>query len=814
MERFICIHGHFYQPPRENPWLEAIELQDSAYPYHDWNERITAECYAPNGASRILDADNRIERIVNNYSHMSFNVGPTLLAWMAVNAPLVYRRVIEADRDSQRNFSGHGSAMAQVYNHMILPLASSRDKRTQVLWGIRDFESRFGRKPEGMWLSETAVDIETLETLAAAGILFTVLSPFQASRVRPRNGRAWREAKGGKIDPSTAYLHRLPSGRTICLFFYDGPISRAVAFENLLDRGENLAHRLAGAFSDARSWTQLVHMATDGETYGHHRRHADMALSYALLYIEQNHIARLTNYAEFLEGHPPTHEVQIVENSSWSCVHGVERWRSNCGCNSGGHHGWNQEWRGPLRDALDWLRDRLATEFESRASALLADPWKARDMYIDVVLDRSRANLDRFFQDQALVPLAPEERITALKLLELQRHAMLMYTSCGWFFDELSGIETVQVIQYAARALQLAEQLTGDGIEGEFLKRLELAKGNLSACGDGRAIFEKFVRPAVVDLQKVAAHYAISALFEDYGEETKIYCYTVRRDDFRLLQAGKARLALGKIQIISEITEEFELISFGVLHLGDQNVYGGVRIFGGEDAYRKMVSESADVFRRGDVPELIRSVDRNFGTGTFSLRYLFRDEQRRIVNAILDHATAEASALNRSFYSQYGTLIHFVADLGIPLSPQFQMAVDFTLQEEILAALAQDLPDPDQITEILEQSKLAGITLDRVTLEFTFRRTVERAAHEFQRSNGELAQLQAFERTVGICSSLPFEVNLWVAQNIYFELTRQHAPLYRDRARAGDPEAKLWLAAAASLGAKLYVNPSTWRKGP
>ena len=812
MERFICIHGHFYQPPRENPWLEAIELQDSAYPYHDWNERITAECYAPNGASRILDAENRIERIVNNYASISSNFGPTLLAWMQVYAPQVYRRVLEADRESQGNFSGHGSAMAQVYNHMILPLANARDKRTQVLWGIRDFEFRFGRRPEGLWLAETAVDVETLETLAAAGIQFTVLSPHQASRTRPQNCRAWRDVKGGRIDPSTAYLQRLPSGRTISLFFYDGPISRAVAFENLLDRGENLAHRLAGAFSDSRDWPQIVHMATDGETYGHHRRHADMALAYALHYITVNHLAHLTNYPEFLEKYPPTHEVQIIENSSWSCVHGVERWRSNCGCNSGGHPGWNQEWRRPLRDALDWLRDRLATEFDARGSALFADPWQARDVYIDVVLDRSRASVDRFFHDQALVPLSQEERVTALKLMELQRHAMLMYTSCGWFFDELSGIETVQVIQYAARALQLAEELTGRGIEGEFLKRLELAKSNLSAYGDGRGIFEKFVKPTVVDLKKVGAHYAISAVFEDYDDETRIYCYMVHRDDFRLLKAGKARLALGRIRICSEITEESEVISFGVLHLGDQNVYGGVRIFEGEEAYRGMVGASTDVFRRGDVPELIRTVDRHFGSGTFSLRYLFRDEQRRIVNNILDQATAEASALNRSFYSQYGTLIRFVADLGIPLSPQFQMAVDFTLQEEILSALAQDQVDPDRIADILEQSTLAGIALDRVTLEFTFRRTLERAAERYQRSQGELATLQAFERAVGICTSLPFEVNLWVAQNIFFEVTRQYAPIYRDRARDGDTEAKLWLATAASLGAKLYVNPSPLRK--
>ncbi len=806
MARYICIHGHFYQPPRENPWLEAIELQDSAYPYHDWNERITAECYAPNSAARILNADGRIERIVNNYAHISYNFGPTLLAWMKDNAPRVYRAVLDADRQSRRQFSGHGSAMAQAYNHMILPLANSRDKRTQVLWGIRDFKSRFGRMPEGMWLPETAVDIETLEILAAAGIRFTVLSPFQAGRARSRGARAWRDVKGGRIDPSTVYLHRLPSGQSINLFFYDGPISKAVAFENLLDRGENLAHRLAGAFSDRREWPQLVHMATDGETYGHHRRYGDMALAYALHYIESDQIAQLTNYAEFLDRHPPAHEVQIVENSSWSCFHGVERWRGNCGCNSGGHPGWNQEWRAPLREALDWLRDKLAEEFETRAAAFFADPWHARDEYIDVVLDRSRSSVKRFFSRHARAPLSSKDQAVALKLLEIQRHAMLMYTSCGWFFDEISGIETVQVIQYAARALQLAEELTGDSLEEGFLERLESARSNIPEYGNGRKIFEKFVRPSVVDLQKVGAHYAISSLFDEYGDKSQIYCYSVKRNDFRLLQEGKARLALGKVTITSDITRESNVISFGVLHLGDQNVYGGVRPFGGDEAYQAMAGETAEVFRRGDLPELIRAVDRNFATGTFSLRYLFRDEQRKIVNLILDNATAEASGLYRGFYAQYGSLIRFVAEMGVPLSPQFQMAVDFSLHEELYTALSKDHAEPDRIAEILAQIERAGIPLHRVSLEFTFRRTVERAAHALQQHPEDIARLQSFEQAASISALLPFDVNLWRAQNIYFEVMQAYAPDCKIRAEAGDEEAQRWLTMAASLGEKLYVN--------
>jgi alpha-amylase/alpha-mannosidase (GH57 family) len=471
MDRYVCIHGHFYQPPRENPWIESIELQDSAYPYHDWNERVTAECYAANAVSRILDGERRITQIVNNYARISFNFGPTLLSWMERNAPEVYAAVIDADGESQRTFSGHGSALAQPYNHIIMPLANKRDKYTQVIWGIRDFQHRFGRDPEGMWVPETAVDLETLETLAELGIRFTILAPRQAKRVKPAKGKDWQDVSNGCIDPTMPYTLHLASGRTIAVFFYDDPISRAVAFEGLLSSGEEFARRLVNAFSDQRGRPQLVHIATDGETYGHHHRYGDMALAYALDYMESRKAATVTNYGEYLEKNPPSFDVEIIENTSWSCAHGIERWRSDCGCNSGGHPGWNQAWRAPLREAFDWLRDTLAPLYEEKARRVLEDPWAARDEYIRVLLDRSPDSVELFLTVHAAKRLKESDKTEALKLLELQRHAMLMYTSCGWFFDELSGIETVQVIQYAGRAVQLAQQLFGDTIEARFLDR-------------------------------------------------------------------------------------------------------------------------------------------------------------------------------------------------------------------------------------------------------------------------------------------------------------------------------------------------------
>ncbi|HEY0590878.1 MAG TPA: DUF3536 domain-containing protein, partial [Thermoanaerobaculia bacterium] len=435
---YVCIHGHFYQPPRENPWLEAIELQESAVPYHDWNERITAECYAPNGAARILDSRGRITKIVNNYARMSFNFGPTLLTWMEEKSPETYNAVLEGDRESAKRFSGHGSALAQAYNHMIMPLANRRDKETQVRWGVRDFQKRFGRRPEGMWLPETAVDLESLDLMVDEGIRFTILAPYQARRVRTSAGE-WIDV-GDRIDPRKPYFCRLPSGRTIAMFFYDSDRSRAVAFEGLLNSGEAFSERLMGGFH-GDAGPQLVNIATDGESYGHHHRYGEMALAFAVDTIEARGHARMTNYAEFLSMHPPQEEVEIIEASSWSCSHGIERWRSDCGCRTGGEPGWNQGWRAPLRDALDWLRDHLEGAFERGARATLKDPWAARNDYVDLVLDRSSEALGAFLAEHAIRELQPDEIVRTLQLLELQRHAMLMFTSCGWFFNEASGIE-------------------------------------------------------------------------------------------------------------------------------------------------------------------------------------------------------------------------------------------------------------------------------------------------------------------------------------------------------------------------------------
>jgi alpha-amylase/alpha-mannosidase (GH57 family) len=807
MERYLCIHGHFYQPPRENPWLEAVELQDSAYPYHDWNERIAAECYGPNSTSRILNGDGRIDKIVNNYKRISFNFGPTLLSWLEEKEPEVYQAILEADRESRDAFSGHGSALAQGYNHLILPLANRRDKHTQVLWGIRDFERRFGRKPEGMWLPETAVDLESLQIMRKMGIRFTILAPHQAGRVRKKGSRDWEDVSGGRIDPAMPYELRLPSGQKICLFFYDGPISRAVAFEGLLRSGEVFAERLLGGFPETPSLLpRLVHIATDGETYGHHHRWGEMALSFALQHIDSNRLARVTNYGEFLERCPPTHEAEIIENTSWSCVHGIERWRSNCGCNSGGHPEWNQEWRAPLREALDGLRDELSGRFEKTGRALLKNPWAARDEYIEVILDRSPENVSDFLGRHSTGTLSGAQATEALKLLEIQRYALLMFTSCGWFFDELSGIETVQVLQYAGRSLQLADELFGDGMESRFLERLEACRSNLPEHRDGRRVYEKFVRSGMLDLPKVGAHYSVSSLFEKYEDRARLFCYEVEREDFRSQQSGEARLAIGKVKIASAVTREEERYSFGVLHLGDHNVSGGIREYRGEEPYQAILRDIGGAFRSADLPETLRAIDRTFGARTYSLKILFRDLQRKVLKMLLKKSQAEALSAYRRVYEQNAPLMRFLSEMGHPLPRSFHVAAELAVGTELRAAFEADEPDLGRINSLLEEAAMFRIPLDEGGLAYTLAKNAERIALQLRAIPFELSRLQSLDALVGMGLALPFKVNFWKTQNLFHEMLQTVYPGILQRAAEGDESSGAWVHHFTGLGEKLSIR--------
>jgi alpha-amylase/alpha-mannosidase (GH57 family) len=808
MERYVCIHGHFYQPPRENAWLEYVEQQDSAYPFHDWNERITAECYAPNGMCRILDGDVDVDQIVNNYGRISFNFGPTLLAWMVEKEPEAYRAILAADKEGQTRYGGHGAAIAQAYNHTILPLSNRRDKYTQLFWGLRDFQFRFGRDPEGMWLPETAVDLETLDMLCRFGIRYTILSPYQARRTRRLKGRSWKDVNGGAVDPSTPYEVRLPSGKTITVFFYDARVSQAIAFENLLRSGEELASRLLSRFSgEGCSWPQLVHVATDGETYGHHHKHGDMALAYALHHIESNKLARLTNYGEYLEKHPPMFEAEIWERSSWSCSHGVERWNSDCGCNSGGYPGWNQNWRFPLRQALDWLRDTVAPKYEEKARTLFRDPWEARNAYIDVILDRQPTNRDRFFRDHATHHLTDNERILACKLLEMQRHAMLMYTSCGWFFDEVSGIETTQIIQYAARTAQLYEDIFSEPLEPAFLERLAFAESNIPEHKDGRVVYEKFVKPAMIDRQKVAAHYALRSLFDAFPDGERVYCYRVDLKDFVTEQNGHTRLTVGNAQITSEITLESEILSFGAIYIGEHTMNAGVGVYQAENNYSALKQELSDAFGRADFPDVIRVLDRHFGDLTYSLRSIFHDDQRHTLNRIMKSTVAETESVYRQVYETHAPMMRFLGDLRVPLPRAFLTAAEFALNSN-LRNMFEDPENLDfaKINALLEESGRLNVDLDGATLGFALRKTIKRMSERLLENPGDLQLMVKLEMAAGLANRLPFEVNIWKAQNNYYSILDNISPHFVDRPHARDAEVQEWMRHFIALGRNLSVS--------
>lgn len=513
----LIVHGHFYQPPRENPWTGEVEQQPSAAPYHDWNERIHAECYAPNAA-------------VNNYARISFNFGPTLLSWLEQHHPETYQHILAADKESIAKRGGHGNAIAQAYGHAILPLCNERDRVTHVVWGVADFRFRFGREPEALWLPETAANDATLALLIEQGLRYVILAPEQAKRVKlsdvkgmgigngsESSGEAigvaadpqavvvdgkeeWIDVAGGRIDTSRVYRFEHPdnSGRSIAVFFYDGPLARAIAFEKALTSSRSLVE----SFLRTAQQGDLVNVATDGETYGHHFKFGDLGLAHALGVDAEKAGFWITNYGEYLDRYPPQMRVEIEngaqgEGSSWSCAHGVDRWTRDCGCHTGGDAGWNQSWRDPLRVALNFLRDDTAAKFEQMAGELLRDPWAARNDYISVLLNPVGAR-EEFLTKHTLHQFDSTAQARVFNLLEMQRSALLMFTSCGWFFSDVAGIETIQILRYAARVLELQNQLGFEVPRKEFLELLANAKSNRPDKGNGAEIFTRFVEPEAI----------------------------------------------------------------------------------------------------------------------------------------------------------------------------------------------------------------------------------------------------------------------------------------------------------------------------
>lgn len=771
---FLTIHGHFYQPPRENPWLEAIELQDSALPFHDWNERINKECYNPNSISKIVDNRNRILDVVNNYEHMSFNFGPTLLSWMEHFAPLTYERIIKADIESVSEHSGHGNAMAQVYNHIIMPLANENDKQTQIKWGIRDFEYRFGRKPEGMWLAETAVDDETLKFLEENGIKFTVLSPYQALKFRQEGDKDWQDVSWGNIDPARSYRYYIKSApdKFIDLFFYDGAISRSVAFDELLKDGNKFIKRLKEGISDCRDYPQLINIATDGESYGHHTKFGDMALSYVLKIRAKDEGFKITNYAEYLDKYRSNCEVDIKQASSWSCFHGVGRWKEDCGCSTGGHPGWNQKWRKPLRDALDYLRDELIVVFENEGQKYFDNVWNVRNKYINVILDRNEMNVKKFQQENFKPDLTDDDKVHAMELLEIQRQAMLMYTSCGWFFSEISGIETVQIMKYAARAMQLAARFTSKNLEEKFLEILSQAKSNIPEFGTGKDIFERFVKPSIITVKQIATLWALSSLYQDFEDEENVYCYTITRKAYKKVQKNSSTFIVGHIEIQSKITLQKSNVMFALMQYAGGDFHCTIKEYSDDAEFNRIKNDLIKIYTMNTLTEIIRALDEYFGKEYFTLKDIFIEERRKILQILLKGKLEKFSQTYQEMYDEGKGSIYHLQGLGLSIPDEFKISAEYALSHKFndIVVHSGGFVEDDliqQATDINFEAKKIDIKLDKSPSNLVFSKkilqNINRLVHSFEIQQADVV-LEIFDNV----RKLELNVDIAEAQNIYF----------------------------------------------
>ena len=786
--KYVCIHGHFYQPPRENAWLETVEQQETAHPFHDWNTRINHECYAPNAAARIMDGEAGIIKIRNNYNRISWNFGPTLLSWLEENDTDTYSMLLRADKRSQELFGGHGSAVAQVHSHLIMPLCNARDKVTQVHWGIRDFERRFGRYPEGVWLAETAVNTETLEVLASHGIQYTILASRQAKMVRKLGkpvvkdskleaGNAttaaqqdvWRNVAADTLDTRQPYWCLLPSGRRIALFFYYGPIAQEVAFNGILNSGKAFSQRITGIFDDDDK-AQLAHIATDGESYGHHHKYGEMALADCLKYIENNGLATITNYGQFLERHPPEWEVQIHENSSWSCVHGIERWRNDCGCNAG-KPGWHQRWRKPLRDTLDWLRDQLAPVFEREGARLLRDPWSARNDYIEIMLDRSESAVEAFLKKHSRRTLSHLEKVVVLRLLESQRFAVLMYTSCGWFFDEISGLETNQILQYALRTMDYTLDVTGQDLHPEFIRRLAAAPSNVLS--NGAESFLKNVVPTRVTLERVAMHFAVASLFEDDPEKLDLFNYTASVEFFEKIQAGTPQFTAGRLRIRSRLSHAEKTFCFAVLYLGQQHIIGNISGEMMRSQFEEMYARTSLAFRAANMGEVIGALQEYFGPEKFTLTSLFADEKIKIINSITDTSLAVAEATFRDVFNDNYQLMAGIEEAKLPLPSTWHNIASYVLNADLLNFFEGN--------EVLDTRNLRRISADierwhikRTDEEALNLAIGERVFREIEKigvDESSLPRVRWLADVLSIVQQMGLIPSIWRSQNVFYLLT-------------------------------------------
>lgn len=816
---YVTVHGHFYQPPRENPYLNTIERQPSAHPFHDWNERIFYECYRNNAFARIFNNQGDIVGIVNNYEYMSFNMGATLMSWLEKYDREVYQRIIEADRASCQRLNGHGNAIAQVYNHIIMPLANERDKFTQVRWGKADFYSRFGRQPEGMWLAETAVDYDTLEVLIAEGIKFIILAPSQAKKCRPMgDNQEWLEVGGGQIDSTRPYRCYVDNKAYIDVFFYDGPISGDMGFGDVLLSSNHFYSRLNLAVRGDKRQSQLISVATDGETFGHHKKDTEKCLAYAFTKEFPQKGWTVTNYAHYLSIVTPTWEVELKPATAWSCYHGIERWKNDCGCGGGGEY--HQKWRKPLRESLNWLRDELTKVYEDVGYHYFKNIWLARDEYVEIILDRNPDNVEKFLHRHASHNLSPSERIDALRLLEMQRHSLLMFTSCGWFFEEISRPEGTQILRYASHALELAGEVAGVQLEKEFLDRLAQAESNIKEYGNGEGVYRQAVIPSQVNLEQVTAHYALSSLYNDYQSEQNIYCYRAQKLDFQKQQIGSLTLAIGQVRLTSQITWESGHFLFAVLHLGGWDFHCCIQPFSSRLAYTEMKEKLFSILKQASVVELVLSMSKLFGNKSFDLKHLFAEERLAIMEKLTVTTKKRLDQLYTQVYrDNYSILLAFLRD-EVPIPQELQVAAEVAISYrciKVIEAINNNIPNLDNLEpHLIELDAIATeannlqcqleIPKGKKTLEKLILFSLEQILLE-TRLNSLETDIILIDKLIKLGKKL--KLNLWLdqVQEIYYDfLHNQLLPqLTLNNHKLLEPNSlRLWLKLAEYLD--IYIN--------
>jgi alpha-amylase/alpha-mannosidase (GH57 family) len=734
-ERYICVHAHFYQPPRENPWLYEIEEEKSAEPFHNWNERITRECYAANTASRLMSGE-LITGIVNNFEKISFNFGPTLLSWMSKHEPVVYEKILESDRKSIANM-GHGNAIAQVYNHSIMPLNSTRDKETQVIWGIRDFELRFKRKPEGIWFAETAVDSESLAIAARHGIKFTILAPSQAKRVRSLGAGDEGREEGwidlnGDVDTTRPYLFRAESGEEIAIFFYHGELSHSIAFNGALSDGVQLAEDIVAGFNheeeEAASGARLVHIATDGESYGHHHRFGEMGLSSLIGVIDEKDGVEMTNYGRFLEQNRPGMEVEIVEDSSWSCPHGVERWRADCGCSVGGGKEWTQEWRAPLWDGMNLLKTELDEIFESEGKRFFKSPWEARNGYIDILVDRTDETIDAYLEKHSALPMGEDDKVSALKLLEMQSDAMKMFTSCGWFFSDIAGLEGKQVLKYAARAIDIAGSFTAvavgaskkgaTDIEKVFLDELEKGESNMRGVGSGADLYRKTIKPLAHDPDRVAVQTVMLNSLKLAKGGGSVYCFDIVINEMHSEEGASMSLSVGWLVRSDCRTREKIDLQFCLLNLSEHEIICFVEPYTDEGRYTEIKEDLLDTFRGGDGEEVLSGIKKHFLGDPYTIGSLFGRETYAVRSKLTQGIREQVGKSFIEFFEQHREFMEYFISINVPVPDEMKVAAKYVFEQRLDLLFTDSLNrhDHKELDEIFKNAERWDIRLGHKVL--------------------------------------------------------------------------------------------------